>query len=281
MWQKTIKNPIKIEGIGLHSGEWALLNLLPAEVGGIVFSSRDGASTGLAATYENVLGTTLGTTISSSDGTLRVSTIEHLMAAIWACDIDNLIIEIEGREVPILDGSSSRFIDKIENCGTVELTTPRKILKIKKSVAVENDFGWMEIKPSKNFSIAMEVQFDYGGIGTQRCFFGGEPRAFRENVAMARTFCNVRDIESMKSMGLARGGSRENAMIFDEKGLLNPDGFRCAEEVVKHKILDCVGDLFTAGHRMEGALVASKSGHELNNRLLKKIFRDSSNYALE
>jgi UDP-3-O-[3-hydroxymyristoyl] N-acetylglucosamine deacetylase len=279
--QKTMGTHLEVGGIGLHSGKYVSMRLLPAESGGVVFRPGNDAYRDTPASFGNVLGTSLGTSVGSGDKSFRVSTIEHLMAAIWACDLDNLLIEMDGEEIPILDGSSRCFVDKIRKCGTAELAVTRKILEIRKLVSVGNAGGSIEIGPSKGFSIDMEVDFNYGKIGSQHYFFDGTPETFVDQVALARTFCSVEDVERMRAMGLARGGSMDNAMVFGEEGLLNPEGFRCQDEVVKHKVLDCVGDMFTSGYRIRGAVVARRSGHGLNNELIRKIFADNSSYLLE
>jgi UDP-3-O-[3-hydroxymyristoyl] N-acetylglucosamine deacetylase len=281
MRQKTLKHHTEINGVGLHSGKNILIRLFPAADGGVFFRLRNKMEIGIEASYRNVVDTNLGTTVSIRGTSLRASTIEHLMAAIWACDIDNLIVEMESGEIPIMDGSARYFIDIMDKCGIIEFGRIRKFLKIKKRVAVGDSSGSIEILPSNGFSIDMEVDFNYGKIGVQRYFFNGNRKTFRSHLARARTFCNIRDIDHMRSIGLAQGGSMENAMVFDENGLLNPGGFLCPDEVVKHKVLDCVGDMFTSGYRIRGAIVARKSGHRLNNKLLQKIFDDDTNYTIE
>ncbi|MDR2778649.1 MAG: UDP-3-O-acyl-N-acetylglucosamine deacetylase [Rickettsiales bacterium] len=279
--QKTLKSTVTAEGIGLHSGATARIELVPAKDGGIVFRS-EGKSTGeIKALYSNVVETKLGTTIGYS-GLPVISTIEHLMAAIWACGIDNLIVNVSGGEIPAMDGSSTYFIGKIMKAGIVELPgNTRKLLKIKKELTVEDGDKSIKISPAYNFSVDMSVEFDYGGIDSQHYYFNGSRRKFIRDISTARTFCNYGDIEHMKKNGLAKGGSLDNAMVLDENGLVNPDGLRYDDEVVRHKILDCVGDMFTSGYSIRGAIVANRSGHELNNRLLKKIFSDGDNYFIE
>jgi UDP-3-O-[3-hydroxymyristoyl] N-acetylglucosamine deacetylase len=211
-----------------------------------------------------------------------VATIEHLMAAIWACGVDNLTIVVSGGEIPIMDGSAFCFIDKMMKVGVVNiLDSRRKFLKIKREIAIEDEDGSMKIGPADSFSVDMSVSFDYGRIGKQHYYFSGSRRKFIEEISRARTFCSYSDVEYMQKNGLAKGGSLDNAMVFDENGLMNSDGFRYTDEVVKHKILDCVGDMLTSGYSIEGAIVANKSGHRTNNRLLRKIFSDSDNYFIE
>ncbi|MDR1494806.1 MAG: UDP-3-O-acyl-N-acetylglucosamine deacetylase [Rickettsiales bacterium] len=282
MMQKTLGSSREIRGIGLHSGKNVIARLIPSEFEGIVFRPGGESFSWITATYENVLETNLGTTIGTRDGLSRILTIEHLMAALWACDVDNLAVELEGGEVPAMDGSSRCFIDEILDCEIVELPAVRKILRIRKKVVVEDQNGSISIKPSDKFSIDMDVSFNYGKIGDQHYFFDGNREKFRKEIASARTFCNQRDADRMREAGLALGGSLENALVFDDEGLINPQIILQEKEVVKHKVLDCVGDLFTSGYNdIRGAVVASKSGHQLNNRLMRKIFSDRNNYTVE
>ncbi|MDR3078759.1 MAG: UDP-3-O-acyl-N-acetylglucosamine deacetylase [Rickettsiales bacterium] len=282
MLQRTLGNSLSIQGIGLHSGREATIELSPAESGGIVFRPKARPSLELAGSYRNVQSTNLGTTIGFEDGQMRVLTIEHLMAAIWACDLDNLLIELEGEEIPALDGSSRCFMDKISSSGVTELPASREVLRIRKGVVAGDQSGSIAIEPADGFSIDMTVSFDYGNIGAQHYFFDGSRETFRRELAGARTFCSSRDIEAMREAGLALGGSLENALVFGDGGILNPRLILQEREVVKHKVLDCLGDLRSSGYSdLRGALVAQRSGHRLNNELLRKIFSDESNYTIE
>ena len=288
MKQRTIENPVEIKGIGLHSGLETKIILNPSKIDtGIIFRlftrDDDGSiieSSILKATFDNVIDTKLGTTISNNE--ITVLTIEHLMASLWACDIGNIVIDIfaKKQEIPILDGSSTLFIDKIKEGGISEIYLQRKYIKILKEIEVKVDDSFIKIEPYNGFCIDMTVDFNYGNIGKQHYYFDGNKDNFIKDIAKARTFCNEQEIDFMKKNNLAKGGSLDNAMVFNEKGIINPDGFRCENEVVKHKILDCVGDMFTAGYFMLGKITANKTGHTLNNMLLKEIFKDKENYEM-
>ncbi len=288
MKQKTIKNICEIDGIGLHSGLNTKIVLNPSKVGtGIIFRffNKDNnnnviESSILSATFNHVVDTRLGTTISN--GEFTVLTIEHLMASLWACSIENVMIDVVStkQEIPILDGSSKNFVEKIRNTGVKELNLERNYIKVLKTIEVNNNDSFIRIEPSDDFSIDMTVEFGYGNIGKQHYFFNGKQDEFIENISRARTFCNKEEIEFMKKNGLARGGNLDNAMVFDNKGLINENGFIYDNEVVRHKILDCVGDMFTAGYFMIGNVIANKTGHTLNNKLLKELFKDKDNYKI-
>ncbi|HSQ98050.1 MAG TPA: UDP-3-O-acyl-N-acetylglucosamine deacetylase [Rickettsiales bacterium] len=299
MKQKTIKNSVSFSGIGLHSGVEVNITINPAEAGtGIIFKRVDvkDQQNEIRALYSSVINTNLGTTIGVSNyfqkllsktllrfGILReygavVRTIEHFMASLWACDIDNAIIEIDNKEIPILDGSTELFIKEIKKAGVRELDEDRKLLVVKKEVEVRNDFGAVRLLPCDEFKVDLAIDFNYGGIGRQVYSFDGNQKTFLEELSRARTFCNIKDIERMRKHGLARGGNYDNAMVFDNDKILNKDGFRMDCEPVKHKILDCVGDMFTSGYFMKCHIIANKTGHTLNNKVLKKLFSDKDNY---
>lgn len=278
--EKTIGKEITITGIGLHSGNNSTLKLKPSERGGIVFRNNNG--TEVKALYNNVVDTNLGTTIGLpvNDGVEKFLTIEHLMAGIWASDIDNLIVEIDNQEVPILDGSAQIFLREIEMAGIKKLETNRQYLKILKEVKVEDGDKYIKIAPASGFSIDITVEFPYGNIGKQQAFFNGKRKEFAKEMVKARTFCNEKEVEYMRSIGLARGGSLENAMVFNENGLMNREGFRMENEVAKHKLLDCIGDMFTSGYNILGKITSYKGGHSMNNALLKAVFSDKDNYKI-
>jgi len=281
--QKTILKSISFSDIGLHSGVEVNINLLPTEANtGIIFERIDvdlGENRKIPALYKNVSETQLGTVITN-ENKVSVSTIEHLMSALWACDIDNVIIEIDNKEVPIMDGSAKPFIKEIQKAGIKEFDVGRKTLRILREVSVEDKDAKITIKPSEDYSINMEVNFPYGNIGKQTFSFSGKQEDFKKEVSKARTFCNEKEIEMMRKMGLARGGSLDNAMVFNEEGILNESGFRYDCEVARHKLLDCVGDMFTAGYFIQGEIEALKTGHKLNNMLLRKIFSSKENYKI-
>lgn len=279
MKQTTIKNEISFSGIGLHSAVEVSITLKPNfNYTGIVFRRVDKNNSEIVAKYGNVVDTKLGTTISN--GIEKVLTIEHLMSAIWACDIDNLIVEIDNQETPILDGSAINFINEIKKAGIVELEQDRKYLKILKEVEVVEGEKYVKLIPSDNFSIDITVNFPYGNIGKQHFVFDGNKENFISNISNARTFCNEKEIEYMRSVGLARGGSLDNAVVFNDTGAINDGGLRYKNEVVKHKLLDCVGDLYVCGYNIIGKCVSNMGGHTLNNQVLRKLFEDERNWML-
>ena len=276
MKQTTIRDKIKFSGIGLHSGVLTEVELCPLDAdSGIIFQFNN---TEVEALYSNVVDTNLGTTIAKNN--VKILTIEHLMAALWACNIDNLLIKITAQETPIMDGSSKIFIEKIENIGIKELEKDKKYLKILKKIEVKDNDKIISIEPSENFSIDITVEYLYGAIGKQNYIFDGSKDNFKNNIALARTFCHEKEIEYMRNNGLARGGSLDNAMVFGDAGIVNEGGFRCDNEVVKHKLLDCVGDMYTSGYNILGKVASFKGGHTLNNLLLKKIFEKEENFAI-
>lgn len=283
MKQNTVANEIGFSGTGLHSGVEVNIRIKESpENTGIVFRRVDIATQNneIPALFSNVVNTQLGTTIANASGAM-VQTIEHFMAALWACDIDNAIIEIDNRETPIMDGSSLVFINEIKKAGIKKQQSDRKYLKILKEIEVIDGDASIKILPSNEFKIELTVNYQYGGIGQETYDFNGQQDDFIEKVAKARTFCNKKEIEFMRQNGLALGGSVENAMIFDDEKILNDGGYRCVNEVVKHKLLDCVGDMFTSGYYINAKIIGNKSGHKLNNELLKKIFLDTNNYSIE
>ena len=301
MKQNTIKKEISFSGIGLHSGVNVNIKILPAPINtGIIFKRTDikDSNNKVKATYNNVVNTNLGTTIGTSNnfqkfisnflikfgivkeyGTI-VRTIEHFMASLWACNIDNAIIEIDNKEIPIMDGSADLFIKEIQKAGLQQQEADRKILVIKKNIKISNGDRYIELLPHNSFKIDLTIDFNYGGIGKQFYSFNGTQEDFIKEISQARTFCNIKDVEFMKKHNLARGGSEENAMVFDNNKILNKDGFRCDLEPVKHKLLDCVGDMFTSGYFIKGYIKASKTGHTMNNLILKKLFSDKENFEI-
>lgn len=272
MKQKTIKNKISFSGISLHSNARTNITLLPSEENGIIFKRVDKTENNIIpALYNNVVETTLGTVISN--GYEKVSTIEHLMAGIWGCDLDHLIIEIDNLEVPILDGSAKLFIEEIEKAGIRYLHAEKNYLTIEKDFEYIDSDKFIKIQPSDEFSIDLTVDFPYGKIGKQQIKFTGDQEEFRRYFSIARTFCNEKEIEFMQKNGLAKGGTLDNAMVFNENGLVNRNGFRVENEVVRHKLLDLVGDLFTCGSFIKGKITAQKTGHGFNNQFLRELLK--------
>lgn len=276
--QTTIRIPISCYGIGVHSGERVNLTLKPAKKNtGIIFVRTDihDKDNTIKADFSNVSETLLSTTIQNSSK-VKVSTIEHLMAAIWGCGIDNLIVELDGPEVPIMDGSSKPYVFMIECADKLTLDAPRRFIKIKKDIVVENGGAECFVNPSNNFSITMEIDFADKIIGYQQFEFNSE-KCFKEEIACARTFGFLRDVEYLQSKGLAKGASLNNAIGIENDRILNHDGLRFEDEFVRHKLLDAIGDFNTAGFII-GHFSGSKSGHLLNNLLLRHIHNDPNSY---
>ena len=279
--QKTIKNNISFSGISLHSGLDVKVNIKPALPNhGIVFKRVDLKSNNLVyPNFMNVTNTSLNTTIENEFGA-KVSTIEHLMCALFGLGIDNALIEIDNEEVPILDGSAKIFIEKIISAGIAISDSPIKIIKIKKEISYSEGDRYINIKPSTlSLDIDFELRYKNSVIGTQRNRF----KVYEDDLSdvyNSRTFCLFEDIEMIKENGLAKGGSLENAIVVKDKEILNPEGLRNEKEFVNHKILDCIGDLYTSGYRIIGNIKCSQGGHYLTNQLLKKLFEDKDNFSI-
>ncbi len=279
IYQQTISAPISINGIGLHSGINVSMKLLPAEADfGIKFYRTDLNSNNIVeAIWSNVSNTKLSTTISNNFG-VTISTIEHLMSALSGLHIDNLKIEINGPEVPIMDGSSKDFVDIIESIPLKHINKKRKIIKIKKNVKVSNDNSSVELKPNNQFSIDFEIDFPSKLISKQSCQLQLINGNYKSDIASARTFGFEKDVDMLRSNGLALGGSLKNAVVVGENKILNQEGLRYKDEFVRHKILDSIGDLYLAGSPIQGYFYGNKSGHFLNNLLLRSLFAEESNY---
>tara|TARA_Y100000768_G_C23966311_1_gene678039 strand:- start:68 stop:943 length:876 start_codon:yes stop_codon:yes gene_type:complete len=277
--QQTIKETISISGIGLHSGKEVEMKLVPAEVDdGVKFIRSDKKKNNvIQAIWSNVSETVLSTTISNKSK-LKISTIEHLMSALSGLHVDNLNIYINASEVPIMDGSSKPFVDLIEKVGIKVQNKKRKLLNIKKSIEVKNDTSSVKIVPNNQFSIDFEIDFPSHLVSRQSCQLQLINGNYKSDIAAARTFGFEKDVEYLRSNGLALGGSLENAVVVGENEILNKDGLRYTDEFVRHKILDSIGDLYLAGSPIIGYFYGNKSGHHLNNQLLRKLFSDQSNY---
>ncbi len=277
--QQTISKPVSIKGIGLHTGADVTMKLYPAKVDyGIKFIRKDIKDNNvIEALWSNVSSTKLSTTISNQNGT-SVSTIEHLMSALSGLHIDNIKIEIDGPEVPIMDGSSIKFVDLIDKTSTKSLNKRRKILKVKKNIKVVNNDSSVELKPNDQFSIDFEIDFPSKLVSKQSCHLQLVNGNYKSDIASARTFGFERDVDMLRSNGLALGGSLDNAVVVGETKILNSDGLRFKDEFVRHKILDSIGDLYLAGAPIQGYFLGNKSGHHLNNLLLRSLFADVNNY---
>ena len=279
--QKTIKNNISFSGIALHSGLDVNVCIKPASPNnGIIFKRVDLKSNNLVyPNFMNVTNTSLNTTIENEFG-VKVSTIEHLMCALFGMSIDNAIIEIDNEEVPILDGSAKIFIEKIISAGIDISDSPIKIIKVNKEVKFSDGDRYINIKPSTlSLDIDFELKYKNKIIGNQRNRYKIYEDDLSE-VYNSRTFCLFEDIELIKKNGLAKGGSLDNAVVVKDKEILNAEGLRNKKEFVNHKILDCIGDLYTCGYRMIASIQCSQGGHYLTNQLLRKVFENMENFSI-
>jgi len=279
--QKTVNREVIIDGIGLHSGQKVTMCILPAlPNSGIQFKRIDIPNNNIIIpSVFNVTNATLCTTISNEYG-VKVSTIEHLMAALFGLGIDNAMIEINNDEVPILDGSAKVFIEKIKNIGIKESNIPIKIISINKKITYEEGNKFISIEPSKtNLLIDFEIKYQNSLIGTQRNLVD----VYNSNLSEiydSRTFCLYEDVKKLQNMGLALGGSLDNAIVVKDNEIINKSGLRNKKEFVNHKILDCIGDLFLSGYKVVGKIVCSQGGHKLTNDLLRKVYEDKGNFSL-
>jgi UDP-3-O-[3-hydroxymyristoyl] N-acetylglucosamine deacetylase len=275
--QRTIKSLVTTTGIGLHKGEKVTLTLRPAaENTGIVFLRTDLTPVAEFLTTPELVGDTQMCTCLINDQNQRLSTTEHLMAAIASLSIDNLIVEVDSAEIPIMDGSSLPFIILLQEAEVVEQNSLRRYIKITKPVRVEIDDKWAELRPYDGFKIDFQIEFDHPIISksSQRISVDITAESFLKEVSRARTFGFMRDIEYLRNNNLALGGNMDNAIVLDEYRVLNPDGLRYEDEFVKHKILDAVGDLYMTGKPLLAEFVAFKSGHDLNNKVLVELMKN-------
>ncbi len=281
LYQKTVSNNVTIEGVGLHNGKKVTINILPSlPNSGIQFKRVDIQKNNIVIpTVYNVTNATLCTTISNEYG-VKVSTIEHLMAALFGLGIDNALIEINSDEVPILDGSAKIFIEKIKSVGVKESNIPIKIISINKKVTYEEGNKFISIEPSKtNLLIDFEIKYQNSLIGTQRNLVDVYNSNLSE-IYNSRTFCLYEDVKKLQDMGLALGGSLDNAIVVNGNEIMNDGGLRNEKEFVNHKILDCIGDMFLLGYKVVGKIVCSQGGHKLTNDLLRKVYEDKKNFSL-
>ena len=279
--QKTLKQPINFEGITLHKGKHAKVRILPSPPNsGVVFKRVDLKNNNfISANFQNVSNANLCTTITNEFG-VSVSTIEHLMAAMYGKGVDNAIIEIDQDEVPIKDGSAKYFTEEIEKVGLNISSTPIKIIKILNKVEFKDGEKTISIEPSKtSLEIDFEIKFKNQKIGTQRnCVNMYESDL--KNIYNSRTFCLYEDVEKLKKMNLAQGGSLDNAIVVKGNKIINEGGLRNEKEFVNHKILDCMGDLFLSGAKIIGKIVCSQGGHKLTNQMLRKVFNNNQNFSI-
>tara|TARA_B100000902_G_scaffold362584_1_gene380942 strand:- start:2835 stop:3755 length:921 start_codon:yes stop_codon:yes gene_type:complete len=279
--QKTIKDNVKFSGIALHSGLNVNVCIKPAEPNfGIVFKRVDLREDNLVyPNFMNVTNTSLNTTVENEFGA-KISTIEHLMGALFGLGIDNALIEIDNEEVPILDGSAKVFIEKILSSGIKISNSPIKIIKINKEITFSDGERFISIKPSTlNLEIDFQLKYKNKIIGDQK----NKVKVYEDDltdVYNSRTYCLFEDIEMIKKNGLAKGGSLDNAVVVKNNEILNPEGLRNKKEFVNHKILDCIGDLYTSGFRIIACVTCSQGGHYLTNQLLRKVFQNKDNFSI-
>ena len=280
--QRTLKNVIRATGVGLHTGEKVYLTLRPAPVDtGIVFRRVDlDDPVDIRACPENVSDTRMSTTVESQG--VKVSTVEHLMSACAGLGIDNAYVELTAPEVPIMDGSAGPFVFLIQSAGIEEQTAPKRFMRIKKSVYVEEGDKWAKFEPFEGFKVSFGIDFDHPTFrnSTQTATVDFSTTSFVKEVSRARTFGFMGDLEALRQAGLARGGGFDNAVVLDDYRILNDDGLRYEDEFVKHKVLDAIGDLYLLGHPLIGAFSAHKSGHSLNNRLLRALLASENSWEL-
>ena len=279
--QKTLKKIATFSGVGLHNGQLAKVNIKPAEPNsGIIFKRVDLKSNNYVyPSFRNVTNTLLNTTISNEHG-VKVSTIEHLMGALFGFGIDNALVEIDNEEVPILDGSAKEFIKILTSCGLKKSEAPIKIIKIQKKITYNHGEKYISIEPSKlSLDINFKLKFNDCLIGNQE----NKVSVYEDDLVdifNSRTFCLFKDVEKIKEKGLAKGGSLDNAIVVKGNEILNLEKLRNSKEFVNHKILDCIGDLYTSGYRIIGSLNCSQGGHFLTNQLLKKVFENKENFSI-
>jgi UDP-3-O-[3-hydroxymyristoyl] N-acetylglucosamine deacetylase len=277
-FQHTLRGPAECSGVGVHSGEKVTLRLLPApENTGIVFIRTDlvNGARMIAARWDNVVDTRLCTVIGNAHGT-RIATIEHLMAALHAAGIDNAFIEIDGAEVPVMDGSSDPFVFLIEMAGIVQQDAPRKVIEVLAPIEIVAEGKHARLTPAPESRFSFEIDFGQSPISRQRYDFTLSPDGFKSEIGRARTFGFFEEVEQLRELGFARGGSLDNAIVIKDDQVMNEDGLRYANEFVRHKLLDAVGDLSLAGAVISGHFEGYCSGHALNNQLLRAMFADKS-----
>ena len=276
--QRTLKNTIRATGVGLHSGKKVLMVLKPAPVNtGVVFRRTDlDPVVEVPAQAENVGETTLGTTLICGNG--KISTVEHLLSAFAGLGIDNAYVELSAQEVPIMDGSAGPFVFLLQSAGIEEQSAPKRFVRILKTLRVVDGDKWAQFQPHDGFKVNFEIEFDHPIFKkrAQTASMDFSTTSFLREISRARTFGFMRDLEYLRSKNLALGGTMENAIVLDDYRILNEDGLRYEDEFVKHKILDAIGDLYLLGHTLIGEFSGYKSGHALNNKLLRTLIADET-----
>lgn len=282
MQQRTLRRPIDMQGIGLHSGRMVSLELLPAPIGhGVRFSRVDlPGRPSVPAHFRYVVNTQMATTLGLGKAT--VGTVEHLMAALQGEGIDNVMVEVDGPELPVMDGSSAPFCEAIRHAGAIAQDQERLALRVKRRVEAKLAGKWAVAEPSApgELEVFATIDWDHPAIGFQECHYSSRGTEFLREIAPARTFGFAKEVEALKRMGLARGGSLDNAVVLDDARVLNPGGLRFNDEFARHKVLDALGDFKLAGIAIEAKVRLHRAGHELHRLLLSEIFRDRANYEL-
>jgi UDP-3-O-[3-hydroxymyristoyl] N-acetylglucosamine deacetylase len=283
--QTTLGASISIAGIGVHNGAPVRITLFPAPAGTGIQFRRTISSTGTSRTFrahvDHVGQTELCTVLGTEEGG-RVSTVEHLLAALRGLSVDNAVVAIDNDEMPIVDGSSRAFVEAIDTVGVVKLSAPRSVLVVRKPVRVENGRSWAELLPyAKGFRLEVEIDFTNPTIGRQAVVMDLTPKSFRRELSYARTFGFMQDFEKLSALGLARGSSLDNTVVLDGERVLNPDGLRARDEFVRHKALDAVGDLALAGLPIKGLYRSYCGGHKLNVAMVRALYADPTAFAIE
>jgi UDP-3-O-[3-hydroxymyristoyl] N-acetylglucosamine deacetylase len=279
--QKTIKSTVSISGTGIHSGDRSTVTLLGATSGGVVFNVKNKSSDKferIPAKIENLVDSRFKTVLSRRGST--INTVEHILASVSAHGIDHISIQVDGDEIPILDGSAKQWVELLNKAGEQSLNKRKKSIKIIKPVHVSNKDSWCRIEPGAVFSVNYTLSYSHPAVRFQQLFINLDRSAFVKEISESRTFGFIKDIEFLKSKSLARGAGLHNTLVFDETGVVNQEGLRHPDEPVRHKILDVVGDLALAGYKIEGNFVGFRSGHQLNHKLVSAILADRSCYKL-
>jgi len=283
--QTTLGGSISIAGIGVHSGSPVRITLFPAPAGNGIQFRRTNLPNGAARTYrahvDHVGQTELCTVLGDAERG-QVATVEHLMAALRGLGVDNAVVSVDSDEMPIMDGSALQFVEAIDAVGVVKLSAPRSVLKVLKPVRVEHDRAWGELLPyAKGFRLEVEIDFAHAAIGRQSLALDLTPRAFRRELAFARTFGFMKDFEKLSKLGLARGSALDNTVVLDDARVVNPEGSRGHDEFVRHKTLDAVGDLALAGLPIQGLYRSYCGGHKLNIAMVRALYADPTAWTVE
>jgi UDP-3-O-[3-hydroxymyristoyl] N-acetylglucosamine deacetylase len=274
--QRTLKSSVSVTGVGLHSGEKVTLTLRPGPINsGVMFRRVDVKPVEEIFARAHLVHDTRLSTCMEQNG-VRIATIEHLMSALAGLGVDNVVVEMDGAEVPIMDGSAGTFIFLLQSAGIVEQSAPKKFIRIKKTVEVKQGDKWVKFEPYNGYKLTFTINFAHPVFANtkQHVTLDLDEHAYVRDISRARTFGFMQDVEYMRSQGLALGGSLDNAIVMDEYRVLNADGLRFEDEFVKHKVLDAIGDLYLLGHPVIGAFSGFKSGHALNNALLRELLAD-------